>query len=108
MSIDNLDDEVSNKSQLPDHAATLHWSKKVFIEFIFMFLGVGVLLPWNAYISAKPYFQSRLCDEDSQENEIGQNIEHGSVHCTTVPLCCPLPLLSFFNLHQARRIPRDS
>lgn len=34
-----------------------------------------MLLPWNAYISAKPYFQSRLCDEDSQENEIGQNIE---------------------------------
>ena len=35
-----------------------------FIEVIFLLLGVGVLIPWNFFISAKPYFQSRLCDED--------------------------------------------
>lgn len=29
---------------------------------IFLLLGVGVLVPWNAFISAKAYFQSRLCE----------------------------------------------
>eukprot|EP00339_Tiarina_fusa_P003496 CAMPEP_0117084626 /NCGR_PEP_ID=MMETSP0472-20121206/59554_1 /TAXON_ID=693140 ORGANISM="Tiarina fusus, Strain LIS" /NCGR_SAMPLE_ID=MMETSP0472 /ASSEMBLY_ACC=CAM_ASM_000603 /LENGTH=106 /DNA_ID=CAMNT_0004813679 /DNA_START=62 /DNA_END=378 /DNA_ORIENTATION=+ len=36
-----------------------------FIEIVFLLLGVGVLLPWNAYVSAKPYFQSRLCGQGS-------------------------------------------
>ena len=31
------------------------------MKFIFMLLGVGVLVPWNAFISAVPYFQSRIC-----------------------------------------------
>ncbi|MGK3750312.1 MAG: hypothetical protein ACI8RD_002611 [Bacillariaceae sp.] len=35
-----------------------------FIKIVFLLLGVGVLLPWNAYISAKQYFVSRLCNED--------------------------------------------
>lgn len=30
-------------------------------RFIFMLLGIGVLTPWNAFISAIPYFQSRVC-----------------------------------------------
>lgn len=32
---------------------------------MFLSLGVGVLLPWNAYISAKHYFESRLCSEEN-------------------------------------------
>mmetsp|Transcript_40055 Transcript_40055/g.96712 ORF Transcript_40055/g.96712 Transcript_40055/m.96712 type:complete len:708 (+) Transcript_40055:301-2424(+) len=36
-----------------------------FIEIVFLFLGIGVLLPWNAFISAKHYFTQRLCDEDT-------------------------------------------
>eukprot|EP00934_Nitzschia_sp_Nitz4_P006419 Nitzschia sp. Nitz4//scaffold220_size35126//15792//17657//NITZ4_007832-RA/size35126-processed-gene-0.4-mRNA-1//1//CDS//3329542535//6409//frame0 len=32
-----------------------------FLQTVFLLLGVGVLLPWNAFISAKPYFQARLC-----------------------------------------------
>lgn len=35
-----------------------------YIKIVFHLLGVGVLLPWNAYISAKPYFQSRLCGDN--------------------------------------------
>lgn len=31
------------------------------IRAIFLLLGVGVLVPWNAFVSAKPYFQARLC-----------------------------------------------
>jgi hypothetical protein len=33
----------------------------VLIRIIFLLLGVGVLIPWNAFVSAKPYFQARLC-----------------------------------------------
>jgi hypothetical protein len=36
-----------------------------FIGTVFFLLGVGVLIPWNACISAKPYFQSRLCNDSS-------------------------------------------
>lgn len=36
-----------------------------FVKFIFGLLGIGVLLPWNAFVSAKPYFQARLCSEAS-------------------------------------------
>jgi len=31
------------------------------IRGIFLLLGVGILIPWNAFVSAKPYFTSRLC-----------------------------------------------
>lgn len=33
----------------------------IIIRGIFLLLGVGILIPWNAFVSAKPYFQSRLC-----------------------------------------------
>lgn len=49
-----------------------------FIKTIFLLLGVGILLPWNAYISAKQYFVSRLCNETEDEDnshKIGQEIE---------------------------------
>mmetsp|Transcript_24667 Transcript_24667/g.72152 ORF Transcript_24667/g.72152 Transcript_24667/m.72152 type:complete len:542 (-) Transcript_24667:141-1766(-) len=35
------------------------------ISFIFYLLGIGSLLPWNAFINANEYFQSRLCSESS-------------------------------------------
>ena len=38
-------------------------SERGFIKGVFVILGVGVLLPWNAFVSAKPYFQARLCTE---------------------------------------------
>mmetsp|Transcript_12484 Transcript_12484/g.31432 ORF Transcript_12484/g.31432 Transcript_12484/m.31432 type:complete len:595 (+) Transcript_12484:51-1835(+) len=31
------------------------------IRAIFLLLGVGILIPWNAFVSATPYFASRLC-----------------------------------------------
>lgn len=30
-------------------------------QYIFLVLGMGVLVPWNAFISAVPYFQLRIC-----------------------------------------------
>lgn len=34
---------------------------EIFIKSIFLTLGLGVLLPWNAFISAIQYFESRFC-----------------------------------------------
>lgn len=31
------------------------------IRAIFLLLGVGILIPWNAFVSAKSYFTSRFC-----------------------------------------------
>ena len=49
-----------------------------FIKTIFLLLGVGILLPWNAFISAKHYFVSRLCDvKEGVDNyhDVRQEIE---------------------------------
>ena len=40
-----------------------------FIKIVFLLLGVGVLLPWNAYISAKQYFVSRLCSNNNADGD---------------------------------------
>ena len=34
------------------------------LRSIFLLLGVGILVPWNAFISAKPYFASRFCENE--------------------------------------------
>ena len=38
------------------------------LQGIFLLLGVGVLVPWNAFISAKAYFQSRLCNHNVEND----------------------------------------
>ncbi|GAX19315.1 hypothetical protein FisN_4Lh106 [Fistulifera solaris] len=38
------------------------WVKPVsLLRGVFCLLGIGVLVPWNAFISAKDYFQARFC-----------------------------------------------
>ena len=34
---------------------------------VFFLLGIGLLVPWNAFISAKPYFQARACQFENLE-----------------------------------------
>ena len=49
-----------------------------FIKTIFLLLGIGILLPWNAFISAKQYFVSRLCDlkdDGDKYHDVRQEIE---------------------------------
>ena len=41
-------------------------SEERFVSFLFWLLGVGILLPWNAFTSAAPYFESRFCNSKSQ------------------------------------------
>lgn len=43
------------------------------ISFIFCLLGIGSLLPWNAFVNANEYFQSRLCSESSSTD--GSSVE---------------------------------
>lgn len=43
------------------------------ISFIFCLLGIGSLMPWNAFINADEYFQSRLCSESSSDD--GSSVE---------------------------------
>ena len=33
------------------------------IRGIFLLLGVGILIPWNAFVSAKSYYTARSCQE---------------------------------------------
>jgi hypothetical protein len=40
------------------------FSHRFLVQSIFLLLGIGALVPWNAFISAKPYFESRLCTSD--------------------------------------------
>ncbi|XP_054846167.1 equilibrative nucleoside transporter 2 [Eublepharis macularius] len=76
------------------------------VAIIFFLLGLGTLLPWNFFITAIPYFQSRLivgnCSA-AEENENGTvlGLEPAS-HCTDdfnfsnwLALLSQLPLLLF-------------
>ena len=45
---------VSITTNIPAHQARV-------LQGIFGLLGVGILVPWNAFINAKPYFASRFC-----------------------------------------------
>jgi hypothetical protein len=37
------------------------------IPYIFFLLGIGVLVPWNAFISSKVYYESRFCTDDPND-----------------------------------------
>jgi Nucleoside transporter len=51
MSLSSCCRQREGQSRISDHCASL----------IFRLLGIGILVPWNAFISAVPYFQSRIC-----------------------------------------------
>jgi len=46
------------------------------LQAIFLLLGVGVLVPWNAFISAKGYFQSRLCNLNVETDTYSTSISN--------------------------------
>uniref|UniRef100_A0A8D0GLP7 Solute carrier family 29 member 2 n=1 Tax=Sphenodon punctatus TaxID=8508 RepID=A0A8D0GLP7_SPHPU len=74
------------------------------VGIIFFVLGMGTLLPWNFFITAIPYFQSRLatgnCSLPAQDwNETGRSLELGSCNNFNfnnwLTLLSQLPLLLF-------------
>eukprot|EP00934_Nitzschia_sp_Nitz4_P003842 Nitzschia sp. Nitz4//scaffold64_size103689//65388//67067//NITZ4_004440-RA/size103689-processed-gene-0.191-mRNA-1//-1//CDS//3329556142//3832//frame0 len=57
--------ELTTTPSTPTQTATVTHSRPKLppwlIRFIFVLLGIGILIPWNAFVSAKPYFQQRFC-----------------------------------------------
>ncbi len=55
-----LPDDEQRRSRCCTSGSGFRLSDRV-IRAIFLLLGVGILIPWNAFVSATPYFASRLC-----------------------------------------------
>mmetsp|Transcript_24643 Transcript_24643/g.36497 ORF Transcript_24643/g.36497 Transcript_24643/m.36497 type:complete len:487 (+) Transcript_24643:91-1551(+) len=49
----------SNSSQTRQDSITMKPS--LLVSCIFYLLGIGLLVPWNAFVSAEPYFSERMC-----------------------------------------------
>ena len=60
-----FDRHDSNDNFIPSNTSDF-WSGERFVSIVFWLLGVGVLLPWNAFTSAAPYFESRFCASNSR------------------------------------------
>jgi hypothetical protein len=50
------------------------------VKYVFCLLGIGFLLPWNAFVSAAAYFETRLCTEtdSSQATDDQQPLQSSS------------------------------
>ena len=59
--------DLSMMPQKPDPIS----SGEHLIYPIFFMLGVGTLFPWNAFINATSYFDSRLCGSARSEDYLG-------------------------------------
>ena len=55
------DDDDPPFLDLDDDGGQAEVEGSLLISAIFCLLGVGTLLPWNAFISSEPYFHARLC-----------------------------------------------
>ena len=71
------------------------------IRIVFFFLGIGILLPWNSFISAKPYFQARLCRPDGRD-WIG-NVELWFSMISNVSSVLTLGIIVFYKYLQDER-----
>jgi len=64
-------------SSTPSYTYVVSNNDKKVVKLVFLFLGVGFLLPWNAFISASAYFQNRTCVEatstDASDNGSSDN-----------------------------------
>jgi len=43
-------------------------TKQNLIQWVFVLLGISVLLPWNSFVSAEGYFEMRICREYHHED----------------------------------------
>ena len=55
------DDDDPPFLDLDDDGGQAEVEGSLLVSAIFCLLGVGTLLPWNAFISSEPYFHARLC-----------------------------------------------
>jgi len=72
-------EELTNQSTMgtpptkPQVHGHLSRSHQTVVQSIFFLLGIGILAPWNAFISAKDYFETRLCDGGSSNQSNFEN-----------------------------------
>jgi hypothetical protein len=62
---------MGEESEIPEqNAVRMETSRdpRPLLRGIFLLLGVGVLVPWNAFISAKDYFEGRFCDPNDPDS----------------------------------------
>eukprot|EP00521_Asterionellopsis_glacialis_P014102 CAMPEP_0195294716 /NCGR_PEP_ID=MMETSP0707-20130614/15744_1 /TAXON_ID=33640 /ORGANISM="Asterionellopsis glacialis, Strain CCMP134" /LENGTH=386 /DNA_ID=CAMNT_0040355759 /DNA_START=27 /DNA_END=1184 /DNA_ORIENTATION=+ len=77
---------------------------ELLVTVIFYLLGIGILLPWNAFISAKPYFESRLCDpnDPSSGNGDGGDVESWFGLVFNLASVCSLGFIIIVNWYRDR------
>jgi len=63
---------------------------EVALRAIFFWLGVGNLVPWNAFISAKDYFQNRICVPNSNNEGSSNMMESTFVFVYTLSMVVAL------------------
>jgi len=61
-------DGSSNRSS--SQSPAMQVPSEGFVSSVFSLLGLGLLLPWNAFISAKPYFEARICSDAEMTGNI--------------------------------------
>uniref|UniRef100_A0A8D2QG97 Solute carrier family 29 member 1 (Augustine blood group) n=1 Tax=Zonotrichia albicollis TaxID=44394 RepID=A0A8D2QG97_ZONAL len=89
---------------------SLHRYKAVWL--IFFILGLGTLLPWNFFMTAREYFISRLGDPEETSHVGNQTVPPSylqSVFDNFMTLCAMVPLLLFTCLNSFihQRIPQQ-
>jgi len=60
----NNERDQHSLSTSPPHSRQLDniiMKPSMLVCFIFYLLGIGLLVPWNAFVSAEPYFSKRMC-----------------------------------------------
>jgi len=70
---DELRNETDTNLQILTPPRRLKRSTRLILQIIFLLLGVGILVPWNAFINAKEYFLSRKCQHEG--DAVDANIE---------------------------------
>jgi len=90
--------------------ANLHdENSNLWLRSIFFLLGVGILVPWNAFISAKAYFESRLCNDENGDHQYqaSDNIESTFAVVYNISSVCSLGLLIFVQWFNDQRHAKD-
>lgn len=99
------DDDVD--AMTPSTAATTTLNhiprrQSLLLQAIFGLLGVGILVPWNAFINAKPYFARRFCEHYG--DEIDPHLESNFALCYNLSAITWLGGILFWQFVKDQRV----